>query len=84
MLMPAAGKMHSHDSNDSVLLSPDGQRDRTWFVSGEIEGANFKATLPPGSTPGNRVQQASGMRKILALENPVGAEQTLAMWTAAK
>ncbi len=59
-------------------------RDSQWQIEGELEGQKLSATLPVGSKPGNWVEQARAMRKILARENPIGAEHTLPMWTPSR
>ena len=59
-------------------------RDSQWRIEGELEGRKLSATLPIGAKPGNWVEQALAIRKILAQENPIGAEHTLAMWTPSR
>ena len=59
-------------------------REGQWRIEGELEGQKLSATLPTGAKPGNWVEQARALRKILARENPIGAEHTLPMWTPAQ
>jgi hypothetical protein len=59
-------------------------RDSQWRIEGDLEGQKLSATLPVGSTPGNWVEQARALRKILAQENPIGVEHTLPMWTPSR
>ena len=59
-------------------------REGQWRIDGDLEGRKLSATLPIGAKPGNWVEQALAIRKILAQENPVGAEHTLAMWTPSR
>ena len=59
-------------------------RDTQWQIEGELEGQKLSATLPVGSKPGNWVEQAQALRKILAQENPIGVEHTLPMWTPSR
>ena len=64
-----------------IELSPLGNQ---WRVEGELEGKKLSATLPAGARPGNWVEQARALRKILALENPIGVEHSLPMWTPSR
>jgi hypothetical protein len=61
-----------------IELSLNGGR---WVVDGERDGNKVSATLPAGAQPGNWVEQARALRKILSAENPVGVEHTLPLWT---
>jgi len=59
-------------------------RESRWRIEGELEGHKLSETLPIGAKPGNWVEQARAMRKILAQENPIGAEHSLPMWTPSR
>ena len=59
-------------------------RENQWRIEGELEGKKLNATLPAGARPGNWLEQARAMRKILARENPIGVEHTLPMWTPSR
>ncbi len=59
-------------------------RESQWRIEGELEGQKLSATLPTGAKPGNWLEQARALRKILAQENPIGAEHTLPMWTLSR
>ena len=59
-------------------------RENQWRIEGELEGKKLNATLPAGARPGNWLEQARAMRKILAQENPIGVEHTLPMWTPSR
>ena len=59
-------------------------RDGQWRIEGELEGKPLSAALPKGAKPGNWVEQARALRKILAQENPIGTEHTLPMWTPSR
>ena len=59
-------------------------RESQWRIEGELEGKKLGATLPMGAKPGNWLEQARALRKILAQENPIGAEHTLPMWTLSR
>ena len=61
-----------------------GLRENQWRIEGELEGKKLNATLPAGARPGNWLEQARAMRKILAQENPIGVEHTLQMWTPSR
>lgn len=60
------------------------QRESQWRIEGELEGQKLSATLPVGAKPGNWLEQARALRKILAQENPIGVEHTLSMWTPSR
>lgn len=54
-----------------------------WLVEGELQGKEMDMKLPPDSHPGTWLAQALGLRKLLAGENPIGAEHSIPMWLAA-
>ena len=65
--------------NTSIGLK---QEDDTWVIDGDLQGKKVNAQLPADSTPGTWLAQALGIRQLLASENPVGAEHSIAMWVA--
>ena len=67
------------DLNVSVGLKPV---DDVWVIEGELKGKEVSFKLPADSQPGTWMAQALGIRKMLAGENPVGAEHSIPMWLA--
>ena len=65
--------------NVSVGLKPV---DDNWVVEGELQGKEVSLKMPADSQPGTWMAQALGIRKMLAGENPVGAEHSIPMWLA--
>lgn len=56
----------------------------TWVIEGQLQGKDVKVNLPPESHPGSWVAQALEIRKVLAGENPIGAEHSIPLWLAAE
>ena len=76
--------------NGSHFVSQDGEMtikadlkldDDGWFVKGESAGKPLDAKLGTDVHPGSWVEQALGLRKMLAAQNPVGSEHSIALWT---
>ena len=76
--------------NGSHFLSEDGElstkvelrhTDDGWVVQGEWGGKQLDEKLGADAHPGNWVEQALGLRKLLAAKNAVGAEHSIALWT---
>ena len=53
-----------------------------WVVDGELEGKKLNEKLAGDAQPGTWVALAKGLRKLLATDNPVGAEHTMSTWLA--
>ena len=53
-----------------------------WVVDGELDGKKYNEKLKADAQPGTWVAQALGLRKLLAADNPVGAEHTMSSWLA--
>ena len=54
-----------------------------WTVEGELQGKEVNLTLPAEPSPGTSVEQALELRKLLAAEEPAGAEHEMPMWVSA-
>ncbi len=53
-----------------------------WVVDGDLDGKKFNEKLETDAQPGTWVALAKGLRKLLATDNPIGAEHTMATWPA--
>lgn len=56
--------------------------DDTWVVDGDLDGKKINEKLKGDGQPGTWVAQAFGIRKLLAADNPIGAEHRMASWLA--
>jgi hypothetical protein len=53
--------------------------EEVWVVDGDHDGKKYDEKLEGDAQPGTWIALALGLRKLLATENPIGAEHT--MWT---
>jgi hypothetical protein len=53
-----------------------------WTLRGKHQGKELDKTLPAETSPASTVQQIRGLQRLLARENPLGAEQVLKIWDA--
>jgi hypothetical protein len=56
--------------------------EEAWVVDGELDGKKVNEKLKTDTQPGTWVATALGLRKLMATENPVGAEHRIAAWMA--
>ena len=54
--------------------------DAAWVIDGSLDGKKFSETLKAVVPPGTWVAQALALRKLLATDNPVGAEHSMPQW----
>jgi len=71
-------------ASDGVLKTSLGLtlEDGAWIVKGDLDGKEFSQTLKADVPPGTWVAQALALRKLLATDNPVGAEHSMQQWAA--
>ena len=53
-----------------------------WVVAGDLAGKKLNEKLAGDAQPGTWVALAKGLRKLLATDNPVGAEHSMSTWLA--
>ena len=51
-----------------------------WVVDGELDGKKYNQKLSASGQPGTWVAHALGLRKLLATDNPIGAEHIMSSW----
>jgi hypothetical protein len=77
--------------NASHFVSTDGELgtslnlksdEGTWVIEGDHDGKKLAEKLKPDAQPTTWVAQAQGLRKLLATDNPVGAEHSVPQWTS--
>jgi len=75
--------------NATHFISTDGElrtslglklADASWVIEGDLDGKKYSETLKADVPPGSWVAQALALRKLLARDNPVGAEHSMPQW----